>query len=313
MAHTQKNLITIFVQPDWGAPSKRFKRITSLTVPRRFLVYAALTLVLLMVFGVSGTREIADNITILKKTAALREQLQGLDRLDDEVATIRGEEKIIRHFLGIEAWDRNFDINERMGKGGTGDLNDVEVPPLDVAQELTDHRDRRPLHVRVHDLREDVHELILVLSKMKETLNCRPTVMPVKDEAIWITSGFGWRKSPFTGLREFHRGLDISGRKGAPIIATADGTVSKTGYNRFLGHFVRLRHDDRYSTAYGHLLKYTVKKGDTVKRGQVIGHMGTSGMSTGYHLHYEVSDNDKRVNPYNFILNRTEHTFTVSR
>jgi murein DD-endopeptidase MepM/ murein hydrolase activator NlpD len=136
--------------------------------------------------------------------------------------------------------------------------------------------------------------------------------MPVKDDAILITSGFGWRKGPFTGLKEFHKGLDISGRKGAIIIATADGVVEKVGYNRFKGKYIKIKHDQRFSTIYGHLLKYIVKPKQSVKRGQVIGYMGTSGMSTGYHVHYMVIDNNKKVNPYNFILNRDEHMLALA-
>jgi murein DD-endopeptidase MepM/ murein hydrolase activator NlpD len=148
---------------------------------------------------------------------------------------------------------------------------------------------------------------------MKKTLECRPTIMPVKSRAIWITSRFGWRKGPFTGLREFHKGLDISGRKGTPIIASAGGVVVKVGYNRFKGKFVKIQHDDRFTTVYGHLMKYIVKKKQKVDRGEVIGYMGTTGMSTGYHLHYVVIDNNKKVNPYNFILNRNEHRLALSR
>jgi murein DD-endopeptidase MepM/ murein hydrolase activator NlpD len=72
---------------------------------------------------------------------------------------------------------------------------------------------------------------------MTETLKSRPTIMPVKDSEVWMTSRFGWRKSPFTGLRNFHSGIDISGRRGAPIIATADGVINKRFYNYLQNQF----------------------------------------------------------------------------
>ncbi|MFC1590988.1 M23 family metallopeptidase [Thermodesulfobacteriota bacterium] len=260
-----------------------------------------------------GSRSIVENKKIKGRIAEVRNALKQLDDIQNQVVRIRNEERIIREFLGIEAWQKNFDINERMGKGGAYSEGDDTIPSIDLETEVQVMEDEWPLHVRVHSLREDVHELISVLSKMTETLNCRPTVMPVKDKHIWITSGFGWRKSPFTGLREFHKGLDISGRKGAHIIATADGVVKKVGYNRFIGYYVEVEHDGRFSTKYGHMLKYVVKKNQHIRRGEVVGHMGTTGMSTGYHLHYEVVDTGKKVNPYNFILNRHEQTLADAR
>ncbi len=309
----KKNQLTIIVQPDWGTSIRKLHSIRSFTVPKRYISYLILGIVLLVSFGISGTLDIRENIAIKQRIAAIEKNLTSLETIVAQVDSIRDEEKIIREFLGIEAWQTNFDINERMGKGGTSSHDEFILDQVNLETEIEHIEETKPLHLRVHDLRQDIHELILVLSKMTETLECRPTIMPVKDTAIWITSGFGWRKSPFTGLREFHKGLDISGRKGAPIIATADGVVKKVGYNRFIGNYVRLTHDERFATSYGHLLKYSVSKGQKVERGQVIGYMGTTGMSTGYHVHYEVSDNDRRVNPYNFILNRNEQTLSASR
>ncbi len=310
----KKNYLTVIIQPDWGSQAKKLQPISSFHIPRRFIFYSLLSIVLLAAFGVCGSWEIRENVALKKKIVRVGDSIAGLGDIRSEVIRIRDEERIIREFLGIEAWDSGFDINDRMGKGGTGEESTFELDEISLNEEIERTETRtEPLHEQVHDLREDVNELIVILSKMTETLKCRPTIMPVKDDDIWITSSFGWRKSPFTGLREFHKGLDISGRKGAPLIATADGIVSKVGYNRFIGNYVRIKHDERFGTAYGHMLKYIVKKGDTVKRGQVIGYMGTTGMSTGYHVHYEVTDNEKRVNPYNFILNRHERKLASAR
>ncbi len=309
----KKNLLTIIIQPDITASSKRIKSIISFSVHRRAVSFFYLMILLLVVFGLTGINNIKENISIRKEVTSCRSALQNLKWVESTVSDIKKDESIIRQSLGLEAWDSNFDINERLGRGGSEQESDFKVPDIDVEHELLQTEDRRPLHVRVHDLSEDVNELHTVLSKMRKTLDCRPTIMPVKDKAIWITSGFGWRKGPFTGLREFHKGLDISGRKGAPIIATASGVVDKVGYNRFKGKFVRIKHDDRFTTVYGHLMKYIVKKRQTVERGEIIGYMGTTGMSTGYHLHYVVIDNKKKVNPYNFILNRTEHNLAFAQ
>ena len=306
--------ITLLIQPSRRASSGRIRSSILISFPKRIAYYIAIGAVLLVVFGVSGSWNIRDNVLLLKKIESVRSEMKLFETIDVRVASIRKEEAIIRQFLGLDSWDAHPEINNRLGRGGYESSDDYVMTSLDMHDELPEmNASTAPLHARVHDLQKDVHELISILSKRTEKLNHMPTVMPVRDKSIWITSGFGWRKSPFTGLREFHKGLDISGRKGAPIIATADGIVKKVGYNRFIGNYVRLTHDGRFSTGYGHLLEYTVKKNQQIKRGQIIGYMGTSGMSTGYHLHYEVVDNDKRVNPYNFILNRNEHSLTALR
>jgi len=152
-------------------------------------------------------------------------------------------------------------------------------------------------------LKRDLQELIDKLNDRKSEWDTRPTIMPVQADAYWISSGFGWRKSPFTGLREFHRGLDISARRGTPIIAPADGIIITAGKDLHLGRFIKIKHNDKFTTLYGHMLEHKVEKGQEVKRGDLIGLMGNTGMSTGYHLHYEVRKDSVSINPRNHILN----------
>lgn len=306
----KKDLLTLIVLRNRRMSSHS---LSSLTFHRRVVYYFVVGILLLVGFGASGSWSIRQNIAIRNRIASIHGDLDHLRGVVSHIDRIRKDEKIIRESLGIEALEKNYDINERLGKGGAEADDSLAISSLNIEKEIKEMVDRRPLHVRVHDLREDVHELLEVLSKMTVTLECRPTVMPVKDNALWISSGFGWRKSPFTGLRQFHKGLDISGRKGTKIISTADGKVTKVGHNRFIGNYVKIKHDRRFSTSYGHLWKHNVKKGQEVRRGDVVGFMGTTGMSTGYHLHYEVIDNAKKVNPHNFILNRHELSLSDSR
>jgi murein DD-endopeptidase MepM/ murein hydrolase activator NlpD len=126
-----------------------------------------------------------------------------------------------------------------------------------------------------------------------------PSIAPTKG---WMTSTFGYRTSPFTGNREFHRGIDIAGRAGTPVLATADGVVQHAGARRALGKSVILRHGYGVETKYGHLQEVLVQPGDRVKRGQKIGLMGSTGRSTGPHLHYQLEVNRKPVDPQNYIL-----------
>ncbi len=116
-----------------------------------------------------------------------------------------------------------------------------------------------------------------------------------------LTSSFGSRKDPVNKKPGFHSGVDFRGKRGSEVMATADGKVIKAGRNGSYGLYVQIDHGNGYSTAFGHLKKYTVKKGDRISRGQTVGLVGSSGRSTGPHLHYEVRYNDKTINPEKFL------------
>ena len=146
----------------------------------------------------------------------------------------------------------------------------------------------------------DFEDLIGKLEKKKNLLAATPSIRPVEG---WITSKFGYRKSPFTGRRSFHSGLDISNRPGTKIIATADGVVTYAARKMYLGNLVVVDHGYGKVTRYGHCKKILVKQGQKVKRGENIALVGNTGQSTGPHLHYEVRINGAPVNPLKYILN----------
>ena len=127
-----------------------------------------------------------------------------------------------------------------------------------------------------------------------------PLAMPVKDRFRW-TSGFGVRNDPHGRGRRMHEGSDMAGSLGTPIYATADGVVVHAGWEDGYGKLVRIRHDFGLETRYGHLSQVRVEVGQKVSRGEQIGDMGSTGRSTGTHLHYEVRVNGTAVNPMTFI------------
>ncbi len=116
-----------------------------------------------------------------------------------------------------------------------------------------------------------------------------------------ITSSFGKRRDPFNGRISFHDGIDIKGRKGEKIYATAGGVVTIAGRKGGYGKYLELHHEDGYVTAYAHMHKILVKRGQRVKRGDVIGLVGNTGRSTGPHLHYEIRRNNKLLNPKKYV------------
>jgi murein DD-endopeptidase MepM/ murein hydrolase activator NlpD len=143
-------------------------------------------------------------------------------------------------------------------------------------------------------------ELNNFLRKQKSLLASTPSIRPTQG---WVSSGFGYRISPFTNKREFHKGLDIATRIGTPIIAPADGLVVFAGREGNYGKMMTINHGYNLKTRYGHLHKFRVNKGTSVKRGQIIAEVGNTGRCTGPHLHYEVLLNGVPVNPLRYILN----------
>jgi murein DD-endopeptidase MepM/ murein hydrolase activator NlpD len=142
-------------------------------------------------------------------------------------------------------------------------------------------------------------DLVAHLEDQTARLSGTPSIAPARG---WVTSKFGYRTSPFTGSRELHRGVDIAGRTGTPIVAPADGVVRFAGAKRALGQAVAIRHGYEIETVFGHLSKILVQPGQQVKRGEKIALMGNSGRSTGPHLHYQVEVGGTPVNPQNYIL-----------
>ncbi len=150
----------------------------------------------------------------------------------------------------------------------------------------------------VPEKKESLNELIKLIEDKNETLSSVPSIYPTVGR---FTSRFGYRKDPFTRRTKFHDGLDIANTYGTPLYATADGVVTFSGKRSGYGNVIQINHGNGYETVYGHNSKNIVKARDFVKKGQLIGYMGSSGRSTGPHLHYEVRINGKPVNPINYL------------
>jgi murein DD-endopeptidase MepM/ murein hydrolase activator NlpD len=144
-----------------------------------------------------------------------------------------------------------------------------------------------------------LQELSEAAEKKSSRWAATPSIWPVKG---WITSGFGPRISPFTEKPTWHDGLDIGAAANAPVQAPAQGRATSVGFDPKLGHMVKLDHGFGIETLYGHLAKPLVKEGQRVKRGDVVGLVGSSGLATGPHLHYMVKVNGQALDPNKYIL-----------
>lgn len=141
--------------------------------------------------------------------------------------------------------------------------------------------------------------------KAGDMAGCIPNIYPVSTASRnRVTSTFGYRADPFRGTFAMHKGVDIAGRKGEAVYVTGDGKVVEIGFNFFgYGNFVIVDHGFGYKTLYGHLSASLVAEGQMVRRGDEIGEMGSTGRSTGNHLHYEILYRDRPINPVNFYDN----------
>lgn len=155
------------------------------------------------------------------------------------------------------------------------------------------------LRERSGQLESSFQVLDTAFQKQALTLSTTPSIFPVRG---LLGNGYGWRRDPFTGIRDFHKGLDIIAPPGTQVVAPADGIITRVGRAGGFGNSVLISHGQGVVTRYGHLQSTQVKVGQRVKRGEPIATVGSTGRSTGPHLHYEVLVHRRHVDPVNYIV-----------
>lgn len=187
-----------------------------------------------------------------------------------------------------------FDFNAVPAVGGPQDSSDMQsVQFPDFITMLNE------LGAEMEDRKQKLSVLETLLMSRSLSERVMPSGRPVEEG--WLSSKFGKRNDPFTGKQEYHKGLDFAGKKGSEILAVGDGVVVWAGERSGYGNMLELNHGNGYVTRYGHNQRHLVEIGEKVKKGQQIALMGSSGRSTGPHVHFEVLKNGKTVNPAKFI------------
>ena len=246
------------------------------------------------------TRLSGENLMLAGELGHVQDRLTSLT---DEMSGLVAFEEQIRTVADLNPIDEDV---RQVGIGGPlvgarANLLGGESRVPESAQGAAETGDEAArLQRQVRLLRESFSEVLETLSDRKEDLGRTPSILPV--ENCWQTTGFGYRSDPFTGVKTMHYGVDLSARRGEPIMSTADGKVSFAGRRRHLGLVVEIDHGNGVVTRYGHNHRVFVKKGQEVVRGQVIAAVGSSGRSTNPHLHYEVRVNNRAVDPRRYIL-----------
>ena len=226
---------------------------------------------------------------------------QQVKNFETEMVRLERFEKKLRVITALENSPRSIEKN--WGVGGPYGLSTNSFTTAmgrgaaNMVERLSNGLDHLGKQAKIQSI--SFQELDNFFKNQKSLLSSTPSIWPTRG---WVTSGFGFRKSPFTGLREKHEGWDIAARNGAPVRTTADGVVVVEGREYGYGNLVEIDHGYGLVTRYGHNSKHLVKVGDRVKRGQVVVLVGNTGRSTGPHLHYEVLLNGVPVNPKNYIL-----------
>ena len=240
-------------------------------------------------------QELQTHYEILNKEINVAyKMLDNLEERDDNVYRIIFEAEPIPSTIrqaGIGGINRYKELID-----GNLERSDLIVDNYAKIDEL-----KRKLYIQT----KSYDELLGMANNKEELVATIPAIQPVSNKDLKrVASGFGTRIDPFLKVKRMHYGLDFSVKKGTPIYATADGRVViiKSSFGG-LGKYIYLDHGNGYRTVYGHLNKFNVRKGQKVKRGELIAYSGNSGRSTAPHLHYEVHKNGKKLNPVNFFFN----------
>jgi len=307
-----KKKMTFFILGNTGSLIKR------ITVSRGFItcltIFIAISLILFSFIiydyqcikkKILITKELENNVSNQRKEiTSQRKQLKAfaadINSLKSKFVDLKSFEEKIRNIANIE---ENANPEHLLGVGGSIPENfDTQIPITkkynSLIQEM--HEQTQQFNLAAINQKKSFESLFNNLEEQQNLLASTPAIRPTDG---WISSKFGYRTSPFTGLREFHNGLDIAIQTGTPIVATADGVVTFAGTKGLMGKLIVIDHGYGMVTRYAHIHKMLKKNGDAVKKGDTIALVGNTGRSTGSHLHYEVHLNGIPVNPAKYIPN----------
>lgn len=301
----ENRFFTILFLP--SNPAKVKKLILSKLLIKSLAVSALILMVTstIIFFDYVNVKKKEIDLTSLKEqTKTQNVQLQTFaDKINDmekELVRLRSLDTKIRVLTNIEeeSSPKSKAKSERISLGGMGG---PEHTPLSFKEETV----LKDMMVKLDELNAEAiaqenkfHELHTSIQDQKSLLASTPSIWPVRG---YVSSGFGARVSPFDGSYEFHDGLDIVAPYGTPVTAAADGVVTVAGTYSDLGKAVFIDHGYGLVSKYGHLSKIMVHVGQTLKTGEAVGEVGSTGRSTGSHLHYEVTMNGSKVNPVKYL------------
>ncbi|WP_189399378.1 M23 family metallopeptidase [Arenicella chitinivorans] len=235
---------------------------------------------------------------MLKTREYVRQHMDVLGRrigsLQAQVSRIKAVEMRIAETSGVNLSDFEFEQDPPIGGASSSESDSEEVDIENAIREI-----EKELSIR----ESEIAAVDFLLSRNNLESQQTPAGWPVKGG--WVSSSFGSRMHPMTGKKQFHRGVDIPGKPGALVLAVADGVVVRSEKNGNYGWMVEIDHGDSYTTLYGHNRKNLVKVGETVVKGQGIAEIGSTGRSTGPHVHFEVAKDNRNINPVKYLYKKS--------
>jgi len=263
-----------------------------------FFIGIQLVISILLIFLLSKCFDTPKERRLKNQINSLNENYYIIDRKTDEVyyllTILEKKDSIIYESL--------FNINETKNKFTSGYIG-KDNDSIKIIQNTGDKLSKIETLLEYNNNR--FQNIIRKLTNNNNKLQHTPAIIPISNKSFeYISSGFGYRFHPIYKIKKFHYGMDFVAKIGTPIYATADGVVELTEHDfNGYGNHVKINHGYGYMTIYGHMDNISVKKNQEVKRGQLIGTVGNTGLSTGPHLHYEINVNNNPVNPINYYFN----------
>ena len=273
------------------------------------MAFGTLLVVVLCAFLVLSTHFTTTNERMAAVNRSLAASELALESVGDEVIALQGTMQEFRGLLDQlqrilssgNLTSGSLTAIQASGAGGDGDLAAFVSQPSASGAESAGVTALRQLSATLDAAIMPLTELNDTVTAQQALLADVPTLWPVRGGG-YVSFAFGAQRHPFTGAFYIHRGIDIAMHHGAEIVATANGTVRRVAYERNnLGNVIEIAHRYGFVTRYGHLNRVLVEPGQTVQRGQPIGHMGSTGLSTGPHVHYEVSIGGQLRDPEEFL------------
>lgn len=215
--------------------------------------------------------------------------------LQAQVSRINAVEQRIASVSGISLEDFEFDQDPPLG--GSSSESDVDSQEIDIENAIV------AIEKELSKRESEIAAVDFLLSRKNLESQQTPAGWPVTGG--WVSSSFGSRMHPMTGKKQFHQGVDIPGKEGSKVLAVADGVVTRSEKRGNYGWLVELDHGDSYTTLYSHNRRNLVTEGQTVKKGQAIAEVGSTGLSTGPHVHFEVSKNKRNINPVKYLYKKS--------
>lgn len=238
-------------------------------------------------------KSLKDDYTVLQdKVMQLQQQMDELEHRDNTVYRAIFESTPIPDSVRVKTMEKSKEVKLVQG--------------LSENQLIAGIKDQlNKLALRSAYMNKSYNEITGMVKNKEKLLLAIPAIQPVSNKDLnRVASGFGYRIDPVYKVRKFHAGLDFTAPQGTPIYATADGRIKMAGFdNSGFGNHVIINHGYGYETVYGHMVRVKARSGNTIKRGEVIGYVGSTGKSTGPHCHYEVHRNGQPVDPIYYFYN----------